>query len=478
MTEAPPHPEADVFPTAIRGDLTQGPILRTMMAFSLLMLATNLLQTFNASISAIWAGRLLGEAALAATANANLVVFLLYSVIFGLGNATTIRVGHFYGARDLDNTRRVFAGAIGFCTAMALVTGIAGYLAAEPILRMLAMPPQSLGDATIYLRVMFLTVAFGTIGMIQSMGLRGAGDSRTPLYGMVLTVVLTAGLNPLLILGFGPVPALGIAGSALATAVANFLGAILVFALVRRGDGALRLTGRDWTRLRPDPATMAYIVTKGVPMGATMLAVTGAGVIIIGLVNRQGLNAAAAYGAALQVWNYLQMPAFAIGTAVSAMAAQAIGAGDNARVQAISRVGMNANLVLTGGIAAAIMVLSRPILALFLGGESPAIPVGQHILYVCSWSFVLGSVVMIQNGTMRAYGEVMLPLLIIVVAMYPARVGSYFVLRPLIGEEAVWWSYPAGTIVNVVFSGLAYRWGRWRRRMSGFGDDAAGKAAR
>ncbi|MDB5724074.1 MAG: family efflux transporter, partial [Novosphingobium sp.] len=91
-----------------RGDLTQGPILRTMIAFSVPMLISNVIQTLNGSINAVWVGRLIGESALAATANANMVMFLMIATVFGLGNATTVRVGQYFGNRDIDAARRTF----------------------------------------------------------------------------------------------------------------------------------------------------------------------------------------------------------------------------------------------------------------------------------------------------------------------------------------------------------------------------------
>src|ERR1700741_520068 len=84
-----------------RGDLTQGPILRTLIAFSIPMLIGNVIQTLNGSINAIWVGRLIGESALAATANANMVMFMVVAAVFGLGNATTVRVGQYFGNRDV-----------------------------------------------------------------------------------------------------------------------------------------------------------------------------------------------------------------------------------------------------------------------------------------------------------------------------------------------------------------------------------------
>ena len=111
---------------AMRGDLTQGPILKTMIVFTIPTLISNLLQTLNGTVNSIWVGRLIGGSALAATANANGVMFLMFAAVFGFGMATTVRVGQHFGAKSLDGARRSFGAGLGFCTLLALGTGWLG----------------------------------------------------------------------------------------------------------------------------------------------------------------------------------------------------------------------------------------------------------------------------------------------------------------------------------------------------------------
>ena len=468
MNEASPIPvgetEADEpRPAAMHGDLTQGPIFKTLMLFSIPMLLSNVLQTLNGSVNAIWVGRLLGESALAATANANVVMFLMFAAVFGFGMATTVRVGQYFGARDVATARRTFGAGLGFCVALAISVGVGGWFVAPWLLHTLGTPQASLEEALAYLRVIFITMPLGTASVMVSMGMRGAGDSRTPLYAMILTVALDIGLNPLLIRGLGPVPSLGIAGSAIATATANFAGFAFQVWRIYRHDLPLRLRGEELGYLVPRRGELGYVVSKGLPMGAQMLLVSSAGLIMIGLVNREGLNAAAAYGASLQLWNYLQMPAFAISSAVSAMVAQAIGAGNHPRVGRVTIVGMVSNLALSSLLAALIVIFDHPLLALFLGGGSPAMPIAEHIQLVCTVSFVIVSITMILTGTLRAYGAVMTPLVIMFLGLYPGRLGFYALAYPYIEGEAVWWAYPVGSIVTVALTLLYYWRGKWRR---------------
>ncbi len=463
MNDSSPS-EQSLTSTARRGDLTQGPILRTLVSFSIPMLIGNVIQTLNGSINAIWVGRLIGESALAATANANVVMFLLFAAIFGLGNATTIRVGQHFGARNIVAARRTFGSGVGFCLIIALLVGAGGWFLSLTLLNLMATPEASLEQADAYLRVIFVTLPLGTLSMMLGMGLRGTGDSKTPLHAMILTVALDIVLNPLLILGIGPLPALGITGSALATGLANFGGVLLILYRLYGHDLPLRLRGPELGFLIPRRDDLAYIVSKGVPMSAQMLLVSSSQVVAIGLVNREGLDATAAYGASMQLWNFLQMPAFAISSAISAMVAQNMGAGQHDRVNEITRIGMLANLVMTGLLTSVIVMASRPLLALFLGSDSPALAVAQHIQNLVTWSYIIMGAMMVLSGTMRAYGVVWAPLIIQLLALYPVRLGFYAILYPVLQGDALWWSFPVSSITSALLTYLLYTRGSWRQR--------------
>ena len=445
-----------------RGDLTQGPILRTLIMFSIPALLTNVLQTLGGTINTIWVGQLLGDKALAATANANIVMFLVFSFVFGFSMAATVKVGQHFGAGDHDAARRIFGAGTGFCALIALTGGVIGYLFSDPLLHLLSTPEAIRAQAREYLDIIFLTMPFGTVSMMISMSLRGVGDAKTPLYAMILTTLLGIALNPVLILGLGPAPELGIAGSALANAIASLAGAVVMIVWLYWRDMPIRLKGPELGYLLPRRDELSYVVSKGVPMGGQMLITSAASVVMVGLVNREGLMAAAAYGALMQIWSYIQMPAFAISTAVSAMVAQNVGAGLHERVHPVTMAGVFANVALTGVLTCLLLLFDGPLLTLFLGEGSAAVPIAERVQLIVTWSYVLVGVTMVLTGTMRSYGAVMLPLIVMVIAMYPARLGFYWLAYPTLGADAVWWSFPAGSVVSVALIWLAYAQGSWR----------------
>lgn len=444
-------------------DLTQGPIASTLMLFAMPTLASNILQSLNGSINAIWVGRFLGPEALAATANANIIMFLMFSVVFGFGMASTVMIGQAVGRRDMDAARRAFGSAVGFCMGLALVVSTLGWVGAPALLRLLSTPVEAYAMALVYLRVIFIAMPATLLSVMIMMGLRGVGDARTPLIFMIVSVAVDLILNPVLILGLGPFPAMGIAGSATATAVAGFVSLIGIIAYTYAKDLPLRLRGLELAYLRPAAEQMRVLLGKGLPMGLQMIVMSASGLVMIGLVNREGLLVTAAYGASQQLWTYLQMPAMAMGGAVSAMAAQNIGAGRWDRISRITGYGIGYQLLITGTMVAVMLTFHEALLGLFLGDNDAVIAEAWHMQLRVSWSFIAFGCTMILFGVMRANGVVIKPLIILIFTLFAVRIGFYYLAYPRIGADALWFSFPAGSFVSLLLAYLVYAQGGWRK---------------
>lgn len=441
--------------------LTEGAIGRTLVVFSIPILATNVLQSLSGSVNAVWVGRYLGPAALTATSNANTLLFLLVGSVFGPSMAASILVGQDVGARDFDRAKRVVGTSMTLFFFASLVLALAGFLLSPSILRWMQTPLEALPYASAYLRVVFLATPFVFANVLLTMLLRGAGDVRTPLLFTAFAVVLDIALNPLLIFGAGPVPAFGIAGSAGAALIAN---AVAFFALVlhiyaRKHD--LRLRRNELALLRIDRTILSALVRKGIPMGLQMIVMTTSAVVMTSLVNEFGTATAAAYGAAIQLWNYIQMPAVAIGMAASAMAAQNIGAGLWQRVGRIAGVGVAINVLLTGTLAVLLEVLGRPALGLFLSDQA-SIGIAVHLNAIVVWSFTLFGVSMVLSSVVRSNGAVAVPLVILFVALWGVRMPFAVAFAERWHADAIWWSFPLGSVASMLLTIAYYRFGRWR----------------
>lgn len=443
-------------------DLTQGAIGPTLLLFALPILGANVLQSLNGSINAFWIGRFLGEAALTAITNANNVLFFLLGAVFGLGMAATILVAQAMGRRDTAQARRMIGTSATFFFCLSLLVALAGLPLSRQLLQWMGTPAEALPHADGYLRVIFLAVPFLYMFTFVTAVLRGAGDSRTPFRFLMLVVALDVVLVPAFVFGAGPLPELGMTGAAVATVIANGISLAAMLLTLRHRRHPLWIGRGERHLFRPDWTLVRTLVTKGVPMGAQMVLISLAMIAMMAMVNHHGTLTTGAYGAVLQLWNYVQMPAMAIGAACSSMAAQNVGAGLWSRVDATARTGLLVNLLLTGGLIATLLLLDRWVLAVFLPEGSPSLEVARQINRIGIWSFLFFGVSFVLFGVVRSTGAVVPPLVMLGLALWGVRVPFANALQPALGVEAIWWSFPASALVAMVLAMVYYRFGRWR----------------
>lgn len=444
-------------------DLTIGPVGKTLFLFALPSLGVNILQSVNHSVNSVWIGQFLGETALAASANAGMIIFLMFSTLFGFSMATTILIGQNVGRGQIESVRRIMGTATGLFLAAGIAVALLGWLFAPALLRLMATPEAAYPLALAYLRVMFLSMPTSFVMILISSSLRGVGDSVTPFRNTLVNVGLDIVLNPIFILGLGPIPALGIAGSALATVIAGLISLSLLIRQVYAKDLVIRLRGEELGWLRPDAAWVKPIAKMGLPMGLSMIIMSGSALVMIGLVNREGVDTTAAFGVMNQLWSYVQMPAVAVGGAVSAMVAQNIGANKWDRVGRIAWAGAGINVLMTAVLIAAITIFATPILRLFIPAGSAAIPIAIHINLVIGWSFLLMGISVVVTFAVRANGAVIAPLLILIFATIIVRFSIGFGFHDRYGADAIWWAFNLAAISSFLLSIGYYFHGGWRK---------------
>ena len=458
-------------------DLTQGPITKTLFLFSLPVLGGNALQSLNGSVNQFWVSHSLGVSAITAIGNANIIMMLMLGSIFGVSMAANILIAQSVGAGNMPMVKRVMGTAVTFFVTLALVTSAIGFLTAPKILHLMGTPEVSRQEAIIYLRIVFLSMPFMCMFAFLQMAQRGAGDAHTPFYFLVLAIILDIVLNPLLIRGIGPFPKLGIAGSASSTLIGQGFSLVCLLVVLYRRRSPLMLRWSELHLLKPDLHIMRSLVVRGLPMGLQMFVMSGGAMAMISFVNAYGAVTAAAYTAASQVWTYVQLPGMALGAAISSMASQNVGAQRWDRVGQIAVSGVLLSLAITGGISALIYLAGDMTLHLFLPSASEAMPIAHHINQTVLWSLTLFSITFALSGIVRSTGAVFAPLVILIVSMWLIRVPFAKLLIPYWGADAIWWSFPLGTIVSGVLTALYYRFGAWRSiRMLKFESEPGGQA--
>jgi putative MATE family efflux protein len=337
------------------------------------------------------------------------------------------------------------------------------------MIHILDTPAEAAPDAIVFMRAAFVGMPFVFISVLLQSSLRGVGDAMTSLYSTILNVVLCVVLNPMLILGFGPIPAMGIAGAASAGVIANIACLVFIVTRIYEKDLPIRLRGPEWQLLKPDMKHAKPILMIGLPMGLSMIIMSASSLVMMGLINREGVDTVAAFGAVNQLWSYVQMPAFAVGSAVSAMAAQNIGAGRWDRIDRIMWAGVGANIAMTAVLVAIITFFAKPFLGLFLPHESAAVPIGIHIQWLVGWTFILMGISMVVTSVVRANGAVLMPLLILIIGSVIVRFAVGFLGYPTYGSDAIWWSFGSASVASSMLAVIYYKSGYWKRSRVGSG---------
>jgi putative MATE family efflux protein len=457
--------------------LTEGSIAPALLAFSLPILFGNVLQSVNGSVNAIWVGKYLGEAALAAVGNSNVIMFLLFGVMFGFSMASTIMVAQCVGAKNIAEAKRVVGTSAVFFLGLSLTMSLVGFALAHMLVAWLRTPPDALPFALTYMRIIFLALPFmGGLFFLMAV-LRGAGDSKTPFIYLLMAVVLDIALNPLLIFGWGPVPRLGIAGSAIATLIAQALSFLALVWHLYRTQNFLWIGRHELSLFKVDWPLVRLLVTKGVPMGLQMFVISSSMIALTSLVNRFGSQETAAFNAAMQLWNYVQMPALAIGAAASSMAAQNVGAGKWDRVGKVATTGVMFNFLLGGSLITLVFVLNKHALGLFLPANGAALSLSAHLNAIVIWSFALFGTSIVLFGVVRATGAVMPPLIMLVISLWLIRVPFAFSMLDRWQADAIWWSFPLSSTVSMLMSVAYYRFGGWRKARMGVATARAAPAS-
>lgn len=443
-------------------DLTVGSVSKQLWLFSIPILFSNVFESLNGSINTIWVGRFLGENSLAATANANLIIFLVFSLVFGFGLASTTFIAQYCGRGEMENARKVFGASIGMIIIASIAASALGWWYCSTILKLLSTPIEAFADAYVFSRGIFIALPAIVVLLVVILSLRGIGDSLTAMWFMALTVVLDVVLNPLLILGIGIFPKLGIAGSAWATVVANYSALTLQIVYLYASRSPLCLRGAQLLYLLPSWYQIRRIFRQGFPICLQMLFLASSSLVMVSFVNKEGLDTIAAYNICQQLWMYLQMPGFAVSSAVGAMAAQNIGAGLWDRVALINRYGVIVCVVMSLALMAILIIFDRPIMQIFIAPGSAAIEIARHIQWLTDWSLILFGIATVIMATLRANGVVFLPLLFIFISVYPIRIGFYYCFYRVLGVDAIWLCFPVGALFCLIITQLYYSTGKWR----------------
>ena len=432
------------------------PLWRNFLFFLGPMMLSNVLQAASGTVSNIYLGQMIGIDAMAAASVFFPVIFFLVSLVIGMGVGASVLIGQAWGAGDVGQVRRVAASTTVAVLAAGLLVSLLLTPLARPLLAAIGTPARVLPGAVAYATVMlgFMPVFFGFL--LLTVLLRGIGDTVAPLWALAIALGVSMTVTPALIRGWLGLPRLGVAAAAWGAVIAWGVGGSWLGWFLRRRNSPLAPDRRFLRAMRPDWRILDRVLRLGVPSAVQMVAMSVGEMVLLGLVNRYGPDATAAYGAVNQVMAYVQFPAMSIGITVSILSAQSIGAGRAVRLPSILRTGMVLNLLITGTLVMAASLFSRRLVALFIA--SPAV-VGttQSLLHIVLWSVVVSGISGILAGQMRASGVVLVPTLILVSSVALVELPVAWGLSRLLGLDGVWIAYPAATVATALAYALYFR---------------------
>ena len=441
-------------------DLTTGSIPRHLIVFSLPMLVGTALQTAYSFINAMWVGKYLGKTALAAVTVSFPIVFVLIAVGNGLTMATNILISQYYGARDMGSVRRVVGNSTVLLTAIGVALLIGGEIMAPQILRAMNTPPDVLPLATEYMRIFLLSLPLG-FGLFAARSmLQGIGDSVTSLWFLGAPVLLTAGLDPVLMFGWLGAPRLGLNGTAWASGIAQLLALVAMVGWLRKRNNPV---APRWAWRGFDWPTAWTTIRIGAPSALQQSLISVGMVFVIGIVNGFGENATAAYGAAMRIDQWAFMPAMTFSLAISTLAGQNIGANRPHRVRSIFLWGCLLSGGITLAVSGVVVCLPRALLRIFTD-DAAVIEAGADYLRVVGACYVFFAIMFVSNGVINGAGHTMVTTIISFVSQWVVRVPvAYYLSHRLGNVRGVWYAVAMSFGVSMLSSLAYYLTGRWRR---------------
>ena len=442
---------------------TLKPLWQRFLLFLVPLMLSNILQSLSGTVNSIYIGQLLGVDSLAAVSTFFPIMILLISFIVGLASGSTVLIGQAYGARNMEKVRQVAGTTITASFILGLVVAGIGIFFTESLMRLLGAPENVMQQSVSYGRIVLIGMPGFFIFLIVTSVLRGVGDTVTPLVSLVLSLLVGLIVTPALILGWGGLPQLGVDAAAIAFIAGFLIVLVFLFFWLRAKKSPLAPDAALLRDLKIDMPLLGTVLRLGIPAGVQMIISSLAAIVVVGVVNRFGSNATAAYGAVNQVLSYIQFPAMSIMIATSIFGAQAIGAGQNDQLRRIVRTALVMNLFITGALIAVAYVFSQHLVALFI--TSPDVmEITETLLHIVLWSVLLFGFSGVFSGMMRASGDVVIPVLLSLgtILLVETPLALYLSTTSL-GLNGIWWAYATSFSTMLLLQG-AYYWFFWKNK--------------
>lgn len=435
--------------------MTYGSPIRLLAVFALPMLIGNIFQQAYNLADSIIVGKYIGASALAAVGSTGSVTFLFFSISNGISSGCGIITSQYFGAGEDNKVRQAIANAAYIMFGTALIMALTAFALTKPALRFMNTPDDIYADAVRYMQISCLGVPLVSVFNYASSMLRALGDSKTPLYFLIISCFLNILIDILFVYQLE----MGVFGAALATVIAQLIAGIgcLIYAVKR--NSYFMLTRADW---KFDPKIVKKSIRLGLPLAMQWSLISISSIGLQSFVNGFGTATMAAFTSVSRIEQFMHQPYSSLSMALSTYAGQNYGAKKLDRIKAGIDQGLIAAIVYSFLMMIVFQFLGSEIISIFVK-EKEVIEIGGQALRMTSWFYLALAVIYIIRGTLNGVGDALFSFINGFVEMV-CRIAlpRLIVLIPGIGLVSIWWTAGITWVISAVFCVLRYI--TWRKK--------------
>lgn len=434
----------------MKGDMTRGNTTRILIKFAIPLLLGNLFQQLYNTTDAIIVGRYIGKNALAAVGVANPIMSVAIFFIFGICIGTSVLMAQLFGAGKYDELKKEVSTSLIAGIIFTIALSIVCILLSRWMLIITGTPEEILDDADIFLKIIFGGLIFSFLYNFYSSSLRAIGDSNTPLIFLIISCVLNAVLCIVFVAGFK----LGVAGSAIATVIAQGISSLLCVAYVYTRIPLLSLK-KDELVVEKDLLKLSLQYSWVTALQQTCIYIGK--LMVQGVVNPFGTNAIAAYNSVTRIDSFVMAGGESLSASVATYSAQNKGAGRTDRIMEGFKKSAAIMAVYSIIIGLAIYFKAEGIMKLFVSAdEKEVISIGIGYLKAISFFYMLSNINNVFQGLFRGIGKLRITFFATFIQII-IRVALSYILAPHFGIASVCYAIAAGWVVMLVYEMLSYR---------------------
>jgi len=445
-------------------DLTKGAEGKQILLFAIPMLIGNVFQQFYNVVDSIVVGKYVGSAALAAVGASFPILFTISSLVGGVTIGASVLISQYFGAKNFSKVKVTSDTVQIFLLISSAIMSILFFLLSRPMFRMLSIPEEVIPEAVKYFDIVILTTTIPTFSLFGiSAIMRGVGNSKTPIYFTVASILLNTVLDLVFVLVFG----WGIAGVAWATAIATFAGWVALWYYLNRVEDSMIRFNLNYKKWQFDWENFRISLKIGLPSGIQQVLVGVGSMALLSIVSPYGVSVLAAYTAAGRVDMFVSMPAMNLAAALSSFVGQNLGADRFDRI----RKGLWETLKYSTSICIlltlVVVFFGENIMELFVQTNAPnheeIIRVGKEYLLIVTSFYIVFSTMFVVNGVTRGAGATLIPMLITTLSLWIIRIPLAYLLSDMFGERGIWWSIPIGWSAGCIGAIIYYNSGLWKK---------------